>query len=99
MKTDRELLESAAKAIGYTWDKYGFEGDGNWWTGSAYLVDWNPIKNAADRYALAKKLKMCIDFEIMVVCLDVGLKSIDIDIGDDDLGIVRAAAAIGEAME
>ena len=59
MKTDRELLEAAAKAAGLT-DKI------IWWenryirdTGSAYaIIEWNPLNDDGDALRLAVQLNL-----------------------------------------
>ena len=62
MKTDRELLEAAAKAAGLT-DKI------IWWenryirdTGSAYaIIEWNPLTDDGDALRLAVALRIEIE--------------------------------------
>ena len=77
MKTDRELLEAAAKAIGlYTTDPTN---DDSLWCednrneegdpiiprqGMLTICGvWNPITSSADRYELCKKLELVICFK------------------------------------
>lgn len=106
--SDRELLELAAKAAGIsaTWHylpdaDYDAENDGMWLNGerspdnSAY---WNPLHKDGDALRLAVKLELDIAFincDTLVINVCEG--------GDDPFkrtrrAIVRAAAAIGEAM-
>lgn len=59
--TDRELLESAAKAAGYYLE---FQ-DG--WNGMPDLATingnvWAPLTNFSDRYRLMQSLKICVNF-------------------------------------
>ena len=99
MTTDRELLEMAAKAARYQYAKHG-----------GYIVvdgipgNWNPLTDDGDALRLAVKLEIELWFG------DGGLNasgmSMDIeeDYGEDPAAatrraIVRAAAAIGEAMK
>jgi hypothetical protein len=109
MKTDRELLELAAKAAGYietatVQNGFGFialkvmDSDGDWLTGK-----WNPLTRDGDALRLAVKLKLDISF----------WSNEDVVVGDDDdiyecvsgdpyaatrRAIVRAAAEVGQGM-
>ena len=109
MKTDKELLELAAKAAGYNikWRdmKGGYERalitpklDGKW---------WNPISDDGDAFRLAVKLGMQVtvdigDCEVRVAhnllysILIEPLKGADI-YAATRRAIVRVAAAIGES--
>ena len=106
-KTDRELLELAAKALGlivFDWvDRIGFSGlivrfkYGN-------DKEWNPLTDDGDRYRLARALKLCIDFATghVVFQIDEHELMIAFDKGDpvdEAKAIVRAAASIGEQMK
>jgi hypothetical protein len=103
MKTDRELLELAAKAVGYRWDEHGFYGDGNWWTGIEYLERWNPLTDDGDalRLAVALRMDLNINDEECDAFHPDGCVS---EVGGESTGqvvrraIVRAAAQIGDGM-
>lgn len=98
MKTDRELLELAAKAAGRT-----YVAGESWDEGAG----WNPLTDDGDALRLAVKLEMTLD-----IC-HAGAQSvafsaipgsyaiepwIDDPVAATRRAIVRAAAAIGEAM-
>ena len=106
MKTDRELLEMAAKAAGL--HVKGWVGDRmvffNPITGSAE-EHWNPLTDDGDALRLAVKLGISIE---CIAAHDTVMAHIDNEHSSsateamDDFGtrraIVRAAAAIGSAM-
>lgn len=100
MKTDRELLELAAKAVGHDYKPLS----------GAIVVDgipgnWNPLTDDGDALRLAVKLGIDIDFYRRTV----GAWRIDIGSIAEPYhecanqatrrAIVRAAAVIGEAMQ
>jgi hypothetical protein len=62
MKSDRELLELAAKAAGYVvldgWDGKSLSVDAS---GYGPQSDWNPLTNDGDALRLAVKLRITID--------------------------------------
>ena len=107
--TDKELLELAAKAAGYTieWD------DASVWNPVIVNGDseayWNPLTSDSDALRLAVKLKMRISIDALpigyVVVLSDSPISKDIHEEIDDpyaatrRAIVRAAAAIGQEMQ
>jgi hypothetical protein len=106
MKTDRELLELAAKAAGIS-DPSGVRSDGAWWWYNSTMdgqgAAWNPLTDDGDALRLAVSLRMDLninDGECDVFTPD----SFYHGRGEDTLettrrAIVRAAAAIGEAMQ
>ena len=100
MKTDRELLELAAKAEGRP-IKYMsvIDGHGNQ-IGDKFIVCWNPLTDDGDALRLASTLEMMIDFMDCRVCAGHAHPEvvIDFDDGDHKRAIVLAAAAIGEAL-
>lgn len=103
MKTDRELLELAGRAIGYRWDAKGYEGSGNWWNGESWLCDdWNPLTDDGDALRLAVRLGFTVEpgkcwhsFYGPAFGEDV----LDGEMTATRRAIVRAAAAIGEQMQ
>ena len=104
MKTDRELLELAAKAAGIDYDIYG---------DSALMVprghpvqyDWNPLTDDGDALRLAVKLNIhVLRYETMTTARPL-LQNFACDERDDGdpnaatrRAILRAAAEIGKAM-
>ena len=117
-KTDRELLELAAKAAGIACDKDGpYVERQEWqqWFGEqghfeTVRVNWNPLHDDGDALRLAVKLNMELLRSqrndprpwVSAVIRNTTIHGAE-DIGDDAnaatrRAIVRAAAAIGEAM-
>lgn len=103
MKTDRELLELAAKASG--------ELTASWYGNDAYfdgvLSRWNPLTDDGDALRLA--VKLCLEIDVhhtgIAVRTPCGQKVL---ISADEVkcgyaatrrAITRAAAAIGESMK
>lgn len=100
MKTDRELLELAAKAAGYEADftkPYEIKVDRDW-------HKWNPLEDDGDNRRLQVKL-----FLALIPCESGGWDAVRYDsesyeeimvVSDVDpkRAIVRAAAAIGESL-
>ena len=104
MKTDKELLELAARAYGiidvewrddYTGDYYY---DGNTW-GLMYLPEngnwtvWNPLTDDGDALRLAVKLGLVIDIDYNG-CVGAGSASFDEiveSVGSDPLAATRRA--------
>lgn len=109
MKTDRELLELAAKAAGlpYIEPAEGYDGGMGLEAGSEnpmQCVTWNPLQDSADALWLAVKLKIDICFGYEYVTARGGHETplYDTHINSHAAtrrAIVRAAAAIGEAMQ
>lgn len=103
---DRELLELAAKAAGYTLGNHSQFG----WKRTLGGCEWNPLENDGDALRLAVKLDMCIGIAPHQVALDK--TSLALVPGGDEVSIkhngdpyaatrraiVRAAAAIGKDM-
>jgi len=102
MKTDRELLELAAKAI-----------DGVFHSGffrkrfSDSHEEWHPLTDDGDALRLAVKLRITVEWsawtdDLEEVRADDSIEPIDPLINEEYAAtrraIVRAAAAIGEAM-
>ena len=99
MNTDRELLEMAAKAARYQYAKHG-----------GYIVvdgipgNWNPLSDDGDALRLAVKLEIELWFGNGGLNASGMSMDIEEDYGEDPAAatrraIVRAAAAIGEAMK
>lgn len=94
MKTDRELLELAAKAAGY----------GEPFDWPCYHGPWNPIQDDGDALRLAVKLGIELYFEgceedDAVWANEVMLWTDGERMESTRRAIVRAAAAIGESMQ
>lgn len=103
MKTDRELLELAARAagipiVGFSDDGPAERADGGW---------WSPLEDDGDALRLGAKLLLDVySSEACIVSEDGnGVQCIEYMYGPEDYAsgwrraIVRAAAAIGEGME
>ena len=106
MKTDRELLELAARAAGL---KYCQRGEEMVAIGAANIpLRWNPLADDSDALWLAVTLRIDIVFfngfgEVRAEHCDGDYQQCNEDYSDDvhsatRRAIVRAAAAIGEAM-
>lgn len=101
MKTDRELLELAAKAAGIEllrWVDYpeGFKTTESQWEA------WNPLTDDGDAFRLAFQLHLTVTFDAEATyAMQTGKRVGDVD-GSlarcPRRAIVRAAAFIGEAM-
>lgn len=102
-KTNKELLELAAKAVGLKL-RYNFLGNFD------ARQNWDPLNNDGDALRLAVDLYMDVslsprDKEVTAFTLSCGaVSSYTEDYGNDKRAatrraIVRAAAAIGESME
>jgi hypothetical protein len=107
--TDKELLELAAKAAGFTWK----------WNADSLLIEdeswheWNPLTDDSDALRLAVKLRIDIGFEFDRIDVAFEFESGGFEIVTEYLydnpptnkfsatrrAITRAAAAIGEAMK
>ena len=100
MKTDRELLELAAKAYGIyvARDESGNPTNLFCDAPNASAYEWNTIESDGDRYRLAEKLGMNIDFRVQVVLAKNVVIAWPRDEPTAARAITRAAAAIGEAM-
>jgi hypothetical protein len=100
MKTDRELLELAAKAVGYR-IRFSERGSCDFDNGD-YWISWNPLTNDGDALRLAVKLR----FEIFINHTEIDVRtpngwSVIVSSDDEDdpyaatrRAIVCAAAAI-----
>ena len=109
MKTDRELLELAAKAAGLPYIKPTEDYDGSMGleAGSEnpmHCVTWNPLQDSSDALWLAVKLKIDICFGAEYVTARGGHETplYHTHINSHAAtrrAIVRAAAAIGEGMQ
>lgn len=103
--TDRELLELAAKAAGYTIEENGKDVNGLPWYWCFQLSDnWDPLTDDGDALRLAVKLRLHIGLESHTVSAwekdQFGNFQTE-ELGDDPeaatrRAITRAAAAIGE---
>lgn len=99
--TDRELLEAAARAIGYR--QYGYHPtSGLQISGQPLSYFWNPITYIGDRYRLLQALKMGIDFDAQSVIYTLDGSTCEESFredGDDARAVLRAAAEIGRARK
>jgi len=106
MKTDRELLELAAKAAGYR------EAGINKPYTDGLLENWNPLESDGDALRLAVKLRLECMYEATELgpchcqfwIAGEGFKQVTEHLNDDPYAatrraITRAAAAIGEGMK
>lgn len=109
MKTDRELLELAAKAAGLPYVKPTDDYDGSLGleAGSENpmrCVTWDPLQNSADALWLAVKLKIdiCFGYEYVTARGGNEMPLYHAYINSHEAtrrAIVRAAAAIGESTQ
>lgn len=103
MKTDRELLELAAKAAGYS---LCVRNDGA--VSVDMLSEWNPLTDDGDALRLAVKLHMTVRCYMGNTCAQIGVPgkpNAYVDEIDRDAplaatrrAIVRAAAEIGAKL-
>lgn len=108
MKTDRELLELAAKAAGIeVWAGRGSQEDILFTRLDVCSgKEWNPLAKDGDALRLAAKLLLNVLASAACILVEdeKGVECIDYMYGPEDYtsgwrrAIVRAAAAIGEAM-
>ena len=104
-KTDRELLELAAKGAGI--EVYVAKGGGSWRNdGSKIWPHWNPLEDDGDALRLAVRLRMLVDVGLNekssveaqahgsnFLCVERGVDSESVR-----RAIVRSAAEVGKAM-
>lgn len=103
--SDRELLELAAKAAGYTLEDY-FDAHDKYWPWCVELGDnWCPLTDDGDALRLAVKLRMRVSVGQVdwIASEYIGDFSDSEEIEADPYAstrrsIVRAAAEIGKAM-
>ncbi len=105
MKTDRELLELAAKAVGMNTREFATDSITRWhWRDDGTHTAWNPLTDNSDALRLA--VKLCLEIDVhhtgIAVRTPCGQKVL---ISADEVkcgyaatrrAITRAAAAIGE---
>lgn len=77
--SDRELLELAAKAIGYEF-KFNLANAGQLFKNEEYVKFWNPIKYNDDAFVLAVKLRLQIQ---------INDASVVVDFPQNDAGVTR----------
>ena len=103
--TDKELLELAAKAAGFSSPYEAMQSIGK---PVSLYSEWNPLNDDGDALRLAVKLKLQLQiiglYDDEVGCYDLGEIEHFEKHGDDPYAatrraIVRAAAEIGKAME
>ena len=97
--TDRELLEMAAKAVGFKWvSVYDC-----WYDSNTHYDHWNPLTDDGDALRLAVKLKLLVNQDDGGVYVSGEIPSLREEYGNDPYAatrraIVRAAAEIGKSM-
>ena len=96
--TDEELLDSAAKAVGYV-----LLSNGQAYSQDKGNFDWNPLTDDGDAFRLAVSMFRDIHFWYFDNSVSVGNEQ-RVVCGDDPcadtrLAIVRAAAEIGRHMK
>ena len=98
MKTDRELLELAAKAAGldYEWKQEGYFYGETGVVPQEWRRCWNPLANDGDALRLAVKLGL---FGVQSYNGDDYAKANKCPYAATRRAIVRAAAAIGEGSK
>ena len=106
--TDRELLELAAKACGYTIHENGKDINGDTWYWCEQISDcWSPLTDDGDALRLACTLGLSVDINNAFYRTTVIYEFGD-DLSEDHAAgtaaatrraIVRAAASIGEQMK
>ena len=106
--TDKELLELAAKAAGWTIEENGHDVQGHPWFWCHQLQDhWDPIIDDGDALRLAVKLKLCFGPNFdgdLAVCFGDNGNNVTEPFGNNPYAatrraIVRAAAEIGKGMK
>jgi hypothetical protein len=102
MKTNRELLELAAKwaeIVGEYVENHHVITDCGSGRVTGIMVDketcWNPLEDDGDRYRLIKKLEFCLDFETGEVWKNGECETWES--GDEAHAVLRLAARIGES--
>ena len=104
--TDRELLELAAKACGYTIRENGTDVNGETWYWCEQIADcWNPLNDNGDALRLAVKLQLAIAIDSdrsWSHHVNVMMGSEVMHNGDQEAAtrraIVRAAAELGKVL-
>lgn len=109
MSTDRELLELAAKAAGYTNFEWEFDVSlPRIYNPSGFMTGWNPLTDDGDALRLAAKLEIDIEFHVNVEAIAWCrmangeqrhvTKEHGLSMEATRRAIVRAAAEIGRNM-
>lgn len=107
MKTDRELLELAARAAGIAWVGHTAKGLAQGKNGACMVLPWEPLTDDGDALRLGANLLLDVySSEACIVAEDGnGVQCIEYMYGPEDYAsgwrraIVRAAAAIGEQIK
>ena len=107
MKSDRELLELAAKAYGYDVSRDAHIPSGGLWISEVISGDfeWNPIANDGDALRLALTLNILVGVGQVWTAGSQQYGAMFDGYPEGELfkatrlAIVRAAAAIGESMK
>ncbi len=106
MKTDRELLELAAKAVGMNTREFATDSITRWhWRDDGTHTAWNPLTDDGDALRLAVRLSLLVDVTAFSVTAMVNgvISAKEKHDGDPYAAtrraITRAAAAIGEVKK
>lgn len=112
--TDKELLENAAKAMGFI-EPHSYREKTQsllWLSGSGFPVTWSPLTDDGTALRMAVRLQLSADFFEDTICVAysspderfVGVKQLYEPVGTDPCAaarraIVRIAAEVGKDME
>ena len=111
IKTDRELLELAAKAAKMNTREFATDSITRWhWREDGTHTAWNPLTDDGDALRLAVKLRFTVRVWVNAIVVDdcagvrqayedTGCRSPDYEAEATRRAITRAAAAIGEGMK
>ena len=107
MKTDRELLELAAKASGYDVSKDSSIPSGGLWISELIAgdIEWDPLADDGDAFRLATRLNILVGVGVAWTAGSQQHGAMFDGKPEGELfratrrAIVRAAAAIGETMQ
>lgn len=109
--TDKELLENAAKAMGFV-EPHSYREKTNsllWLSESGFPSTWSPLTDDGEALRMAVRLQLSLDFFDDTICvaytINEKIKQLYEPVDTDEpyasarMAIVRAAAEIGKDME
>ncbi len=96
MNDDRELLELAAKAVGYS--PWGSNEEGPIFLIEGLPFNWNPLTDDGDAFRLMVKFRMWRECDDDICCVEDPEDHSGDEFAAVRRAIVRAAAEIGKAM-